>query len=352
MRPGLWQFGWLRQRLAVMPRRLLLLVLMPLLLFLAGTLGYYFIEEKYTLFDALYMTVITLSTVGYEEVHRLSPAGRTFTMVLIVLGVSAFVYAGSEFIRTMITGELRELLGRQRMQRSLARMVGHVIVCGYGRLGRLVCQEFARQGVPFVVIESKPEVLAGFDLAHGIPLHGDGTSDDVLKEAGVERARGLVAVMPSDADNLYTTMSARLLHKELFIVARVEDPKAEQKLRRAGANRVVSPYQIGGLRLAHAVLRPAVVEFIDLATRNEHLELQIEEARVGAGSPLAGTTLKESAVRANLKVIVVAIKKGSGRMVFNPAPETAIEAEDVIIAIGDRQHLDALEKIASGPGAG
>jgi voltage-gated potassium channel len=153
--------------------------------------------------------------------------------------------------------------------------------------------------------------------------------------------------MSSDADNLYTTMSARLLNKQLFIVARVEDPKAEQKLRRAGANRVVSPYQIGGVRLAQAVLRPTVVDFIELATHNEHLELQIEEARIGAGSSLAGTTLKDSAVRANLKVIVVAIKKSAGDMVFNPAPETAIEAGDILVAIGDRQHLDELEKIAN-----
>ncbi|HYT91422.1 MAG TPA: potassium channel protein [Gemmataceae bacterium] len=341
--------GWLWQRFLAVPRRLFFVGLVPLFLILAGTLGYYFIEDKYDLFDALYMTVITLSTIGYQEVHPLSPTGRTFTMVLIVGGVFAFFWAGSEVIRAIVSGEVGELLGRQRMQRSLAQMADHLIVCGYGRMGRLVCQEFSQQDMPFVVVESQPEALIGFDIAHGIPLHGDATSDEVLKQAGVERARGLVTVMSSDADNLYTTMSARLLNKKLFIVARVEDPKAEQKLHRAGANRVVSPYQIGGIRLAQAVLRPTVVDFIELATRNEHLELQIEEARISGGSSLAGTTLKDSAVRANLKVIVVAIKKTTGNMIFNPAPETAIEAGDILVAIGDRQHLDALEKIANQP---
>jgi voltage-gated potassium channel len=341
---------WLREvrewARALLRSRMLFTLLLPLLMVGIGTLGYYFIEEKYDLFDAFYMTVITLSTIGYGEIYPLSPRGRVFTIFLIVGGVGAFFYAATEVIRAIVSGEVRELLGRQRMERSLAQIHDHLIVCGFGRMGRLVAQEFARQRLAFVVIDVNPEVLAGFDLPRGIPLHGDATSDEVLEQARVDRARGLVTVMSSDADNLYTTMSARLLNKKLFIVARVEDPRAEQKLRRAGANRVVSPYQIGGVRLAQAVLRPTVVDFIELATRTEHLELQIEEARVGADSPLAGTTLKDSAVRANLEVIVVAIKKGS-EMVFNPSPETRIEAGDIVVAIGDRPHLDELEKVAN-----
>jgi voltage-gated potassium channel len=328
-------------------RRLLLTLLVPIGLVLIGTLGYYLIEDKYTLFDALYMTVITLATIGYEEVHPLSTAGRAFTIFLILGGVTTFLYAATAAVRAVVSGEVRELLGRQRMERSLAQMEDHLIVCGYGRMGRLVCQEFSRQRLPFVVVEINPDLLAGFDVAHGIPLNGDAASDEVLKQAGVERARGLVTVMTSDADNLYTTMSARLLNKKLFIVARVEDPRAEQKLRRAGANRVVSPYAIGGVRLAQAVLRPTVVDFIELATKTEHLELQIEESRVGPSSPLAGATLKDSRIRADLKVIVVAIKKGAGDMMFNPAPETVIEAGDIVVAIGDRKHLDELEKLAN-----
>ncbi len=328
-------------------RRVLVTLLVPVLLVLIGTAGYTLIEPDYTPFDALYMTVITLSTIGYEEVHPLSKAGRVFTIFLILGGVATFLYAATAAVRAVVSGEVRELLGRQRMERSLAQVQDHLIVCGYGRMGRLVCREFSRQRLPFVVVEVNPELLAGFDAPYGIPLNGDAASDEVLKQAGVERARGLITVMSSDADNLYTTMSARLLNKKLFIVARVEDPKAEQKLRRAGANRVVSPYQIGGVRLAQAVLRPTVVDFIELATQTEHLKLQIEEARVGPASPLAGATLKDSRIRAGLQVLVVAIKKGVGEMVFNPQPETVIEAGDIIVAIGDREHLDQLEKLAN-----
>jgi voltage-gated potassium channel len=327
--------------------RIMATLLVPTLLVLIGTVGYTVIERDYTPFDALYMTVITLSTIGYAEVHPLSTAGRVFTIFLILGGVTTFLYAATAAVRAVVSGEVRELLGRQRMERSLAQMTDHLIVCGYGRMGRLVCQEFSRQRLPFVVVEVDPELLAGFDVPYGIPLNGDAASDEVLRQAGVERARGLVTVMTSDADNLYTTMSARLLHKKLFIVARVEDPKAEQKLRRAGANRVVSPYQIGGVRLAQAVLRPTVVDFIELATKTEHLDLQIEEARVGAASPLAGATLKDSHIREELHVLVVAIKKGAGMMVFNPPPETKIEVGDIVVAIGDREHLDQLEKLAN-----
>jgi voltage-gated potassium channel len=328
-------------------RRFLMTLLVPVALVLFGTFGYPLIDDRYDFFDGLYMTIITLSTIGYGEVHPLKPAGRVFTMVLILIGVATFLYAASAAVRAFVSGELRELLGRQRMERSLAQMHDHLIVCGYGRMGRLVCQEFSRQRLPFVVVEVNPELLAGFDVPHGIPLNGDAASDEVLRQAGVERARGLVTVMTSDADNLYTTMSARLLNKKVFIVARLEDPKAEQKLRRAGANRVVSPYQIGGVRLAQAVLRPTVVDFIELATRTEHIELQIEESRVAASSPLAGTSIKDSRLRAELKVIVVAVKKGSGDMVFNPPPETVLEVGDTLVAIGDRQHLDELVKLAT-----
>jgi voltage-gated potassium channel len=328
-------------------RRFLMTLLVPLGLVLFGTFGYYLIEKEYDLFDGLYMTIITLSTIGYGEVHTLSTPGRVFTIVLILVGVATFLYAASAAVRAVVSGEVRELLGRQRMERSLAQLQDHLIVCGYGRMGRLVCQEFARQRLPFVVVEVNPALLAGFDLPYGIPLNGDAASDEVLRQAGVERARGMVVVMTSDADNLYTTMSARLLNKKIFIVARLEDPRAEQKLRRAGANRVVSPYQIGGVRLAQAVLRPTVVDFIELATRTEHIELQIEESRVVASSPLAGTSIKDSRLRAELKVIVVAVKKGAGDMVFNPPPETVLEAGDIVVAIGDRQHLDELVKLAS-----
>jgi voltage-gated potassium channel len=329
------------------PRRLWWLILLPNLVLLAGTLGYHFIEG-WSYFDSLYMTVITLTTVGYKEVHDLSHGGQWFTIFLCLGGVFILFYTATEVIRAVITGEFRDILGRQQMERSLAQLHDHFIVCGYGRMGRLVCQEFSKEGLPFVVIDRGSEALADFSVKHGIPLHGDATSDDVLRRAGIDRARALVTVAASDADNLYITMSARLLNEKLFIVARVEEPGSEQKLTRAGASRVVSPYQIGGTRVAQAVLRPTVVDFIDLATKTEHSHLQIEEAQISPGSPLAGSTINDSRLRQDLGVIIVTIKKTTGEMVFNPGFDTTLETGDILIAMGDREHLDRLEALATG----
>jgi voltage-gated potassium channel len=333
----------------VVPRRYFLLVLIPVVLIAGGTAGYYLLESDYSLFDSLYMTVITLTTVGYEEVHPpLSRGGRVFTIVLLLVGVLTFFYTVTELVRVVISGEVRQLLGRQRMERSLAGLKDHMIICGYGRMGRHVCREFSKEGLPFVIIDRRAELLQDFDVPHGIALPGDATSDDLLKRAGVERARALVTVAASDADNLYITMSARLLNDKLFIVARAEGEQAEQKLRRAGASRVVTPYVIGGAKVAMAVLRPAVVDFIELATRTEHLDLQIEETLIHAGGKLDGATLHASRLRQDLGVIVVAIKKASGHLVANPPGDAIMEAGDTLIALGARQSLDRVEDLASG----
>jgi voltage-gated potassium channel len=326
-------------------RRFAAMLLLPVVLVLLGTSGYRLIEG-WPLFDSLYMTVITLTTLGFMEVHPLSPAGRSFTMLLSVGGIFAFFYAATEVVRTIVTGELGRMLGRQRMEKALAGLRDHIVVCGFGRMGRLVCQELSSLGIPFVVVERSPALLAEFSILHGIPLAGDATADAVLRRAGVERARGLVTVAASDADNLFITMSARFLNEKLLIVARAEAEGAEQKLLRAGASRVVSPYAIGGQRVAQAVLRPAVMDFLELATRSEHLELQIEEVEVAAASALAGRSLEQSHVRRDLGVIIVAIKKPAGHMVFNPAGAAVLETGDLLITLGHRQQLDRLERLA------
>jgi voltage-gated potassium channel len=330
-------------------RRYLLLVLIPIALVIIGTLGYWLLEEKYSLFDALYMTVTTLSTVGYGELYPLSTKGRVFTIFLILGGVFTLFYTAGEIVRAVVGGELRDMLGRRRMELHLATLKGHMIICGFGRMGRLVCQEFSRLRLPFVVIDLRPEVLKDFTLPHGVALLGDATEDNILRKAGVERARALITVAPSDADNLYITMSARLLNDKLFIVARAEAEVAEQKLTRAGADRVVSPYAIGGFRVTQAVLRPNVVDFIELATRTEHLDLQIEETKVGEGSRLVGSNLKDGRLRQDLGVIIVAIKKSNGPMVYNPAGDAIMEAGDTLIALGPRPRLDELEAMARPP---
>ncbi|HXK08103.1 MAG TPA: potassium channel protein [Vicinamibacteria bacterium] len=328
-------------------RRLLLPVAVVAVLLVVGTVGYQLVEG-WGWFDALYMTAITITTVGFAEVHPLTSGGRVFTMGLSLGGVFTAFYAAAEFIRAVVTGEIRTVLGRQRMESRLEKLSGHLVVCGFGRMGRLAAEEFSAASLPFVVVDREAKVLDGFAIPHGIGLVGDATADDVLRRAGVDRARALVTAAASDADNLFITMSARLLNERLFIVARAEGEGAEVKLRRAGASRVVSPYSIGGHRVAQAVLRPNAMDFIELATRAGHLELQIEEVEVRPGSALVGHSLKTSPIRSELGIIAVAIKKPGGRMAFNPAPEAVLEAGDLLITLGHRQQLDRLEEMAGG----
>jgi voltage-gated potassium channel len=331
----------------VVPRRYFILILIPIALVIGGTAGYYLLDDRYTLLDALYMTVVTLSTVGYEEIHPLRPSGRIFTILLLLVGVLTFFYAVTELVRSVISGEVQQLLGKRRMERSLAKLNNHMIICGYGRMGRHVCREFSCRGLPFVVIDRRAELLHDFDLAHGFALEGDATSDTVLRHAGVERARALVIVAASDADNLFITLSARLLNDKLFIVARAEGELAEEKLRRAGASRVVTPYAIGGAKVAMAVLRPAVVDFIELATGAEHLDLQIEQTLIHRGSKLAGLTLHASGLRQDLGVTVVAIKDAKGNLAPNPPGDAVMTPGDTLITLGARQSLDRVAVLAA-----
>ena len=331
-------------------RHYLWAVLVPVLLIAVGTLGYMAIEH-WTMADSLYMTIITITTVGYMEVHPLSPLGRTFTMALLMGGVFTVLYAATTVIAGLVSGEIGGKLEKQRMERTLANLEGHTIVCGYGRMGRLVCAEFSAHDAPFVIIDRQADLLAGLHLPSGIALVGDATEDEVLRRAGVERARVLVTLATSDSENLYITMSARLLNEKLHIVARAEDEDAEKKLLRAGATRVISPYVIGGHRVAQAVLRPHVVDFLELATRHDYPELQIEESLIAARSPLAGVRLKDSGLRSELGVVIVAVKRRGGAMTFNPDPEVILEAGDLLITLGHRDQLRKLEALAvGGPG--
>ncbi len=324
------------------------IMLVPMVLIVLGTCGYLIIEDTNFL-DALYMTVITLTTVGYGEVpNPLSPGGRIFTMVLLLGGVFTLFWAAGEMIRTVVSGEVQGILERRRMERSLAELQGHFIVCGFGRMGQRVCREFSALGLPFVVLERNQHLLAGFDLVEGIAVQGDAASDEILKRAGVDRAKALVTVLGSDADNMFIVMSARLLNEKLFIVARCEEEQTEQKLIRAGADRVVSPYAMGGSRVAQAVLRPTVMDFIDLATRSEHPELQMEEVVVVAKSSLEGGSISSSLLHKKHGIFIVAIKRASGQMVYNPPGDTVLQSGDTLIVLGHREQLDQLDIIAGG----
>lgn len=337
-------FRWTRRHV---PRRVWLAFLIPAFLLAVGTVGYRWIEgEPWTYFDGFYMTAITITTIGYGELHELSNAGRLFTVVLAYGGIFTLAYFASELVRSVVTGELRQVIGRQWVDEQLAALGGHLVVCGYGRMGRIVCAELERQRRRFVVIDKSAEALKDLRSEHGLPLAGDGTADELLRKAGVERARALITVVGSDADNLYITLSARLLNPGLLIVARAEEEDAEAKLRKVGANKVISPYLAGAHRAVQAALRPAVLHFLELATRPEFLDLQLEEVRVAPGGSLTGRSLAQAQIHKDLGIVVVGIVRPGGELLYNPPADTVLEPEAVLIALGQRRQLDLLEKQA------
>jgi len=307
-----------------------------------GILGY-IIVEGWNLFDALYMTIITITTVGYHEVHDLSQPGRIFSMALMLSGVGTMFYMFGVVAKVVLEGELRDILGRKKLTKKIENLKNHYIICGYGRMGSIICNELSQNKAPYVVIEGDPEIVASMD-ADMLALQGDATQDSVLKEAGIDRADGLISVLSSDANNLYVVLSARGLNQNLRIVARASEEGAEQKLKRAGADSVVSPYFIGGLRIAHTLIKPAVVDFIEFATRSGNLELQMEEVRVPGDSKIVHQSLHESGIGKNLGIIIVAIKRDSGDMEFNPRSTSIIETGDTLIAMGEKKQLQALEE--------
>jgi voltage-gated potassium channel len=325
-----------------------LLALIGLLL-VGGTIGYRLIEgQTWSWLDALYMTAITLTTVGFLEVHELSSAGRIFTIFLAVGGVSTFLFLLSELLRYILTGELRRELGRGIMQRVLADLKQHIIVCGYGRVGKLVCEQLSNQNRKFVVIDNNSTVLDPL-IDTDIPwIHGDATTDEILKKAGAERATGLVASLASDADNLYIVLSARLLNDKLMIVARCENADAVEKLRRVGANQVISPYVIGGMRIAQAVTRPTVADFIDQYTVSSHTDFQIEEITVRDRSRLIDRTLAELRLPQELNLTLVAIRDSQGKFTPMPSGDHVLSAGQIMVVVGPRTQLDELERLSNG----
>ncbi|GAB4535262.1 MAG: potassium channel protein [Thermodesulfovibrionia bacterium] len=308
-----------------------------------GTIGYVIIEG-WGIFDSLYMTIITLTTVGYQEVHALSRIGRVFTTLLILSGVGVMLYALSVGARVILEGEIRDILGRKRLGKAIEHIKNHYIICGYGRMGKIVFKEMREGKVPVVIIEKSPDIVSSMDRDI-LVIQGDATQDGVLKEAGIERAKGLISVLSSDSDNLYVVLSARGLNPNLRIVARASEEGSEKKLLRAGADEVVSPYHIGGLRIAHTVLKPAVVDFLEFATRSGNIELQIEEIKVKEDSSIIGQSLDECGIRRDLGIIIVAIKRETGEMEFNPTSTSLIRRGDTLIAMGEPRQLKALEEM-------
>ncbi|MEZ4765230.1 MAG: NAD-binding protein [Calditrichia bacterium] len=308
---------------------------------LTGTLGYMLLEGWDPL-DAFYMTIISITTTGFAEVRPLSPAGRVLTIFLIVAGVSSLAYLGGKAIQELLESQI---LGRRNVNKQVSKLRNHYIVCGYGRLGRPICAELIGTHSEFVVIEKNEDRIKQISDANMLYVHGDATNDDVLIQAGIKNARGLIAVLASDADNVYVTLSARELNNHIFIVTRAIGEEAEKKLIRAGANRIVKPYEIGALRMAHLLVRPGVVDFMDIVARKSGVDLALEEIMVRHGSELNGITLADSTSRQRLNIIIVAIYRTESEFIYNPKSSETIREGDRLIAIGEWENLQQLNKM-------
>ncbi len=312
------------------------------LLVLIGTLGYMIIEDV-SFLDGLFMAVITLTTVGYSYItSAASTGGKVFTIALLAVGVVIAGWAVRTLLEFAVSETARDAIRRRRMRTEVGKMSDHFIICGYGRMGREVSLEFRKKNVPHVVVESEVEALTEL-VETTIPhIVGDGADEDVLTDAGIERARGLIAVAGTDAQNTFITLTARELNPGLLIVARASQPETESKLRRAGANRVISPYVIGGRRIASAATQPTIVEFLDVVMHGDNVELAMDEVLVREGSKVAGRTLERSGIREESGAVIIAIKDAEHVLHTNPAREAHIRPGDVLIAVGTVRQLHDL----------
>ena len=303
-----------------------------------GTVGYVLIEG-WSVWDGLYMAVTTVATVGFREVHPLSRAGEAFTLLLIVGGVGTAFYSATLLATHLVEGGLHRRFVERRQKRMIENLRDHFILCGYGRIGSLIADELHQQDVPFVVVEKDPDRVRRLAERGWVAVAADASHEDVLIRVGIHRARGLIAAVGTDAENVYAVLTARVTRPDLFIIARVESDDAEHKLRRAGADRVISPYHIGASHMAQTALRPAVVDFVQLATSSGHLDLSMEQVRIQEGSGLVGQTILDAGIRQRFGVIVVAIRRADGTMDFNPAPDAIIRSGDEMVVLGRPQSV-------------
>ena len=308
-----------------------------------GTVGYMVIEG-WSAWDAFYMTVTTVATVGFREVHPLSLGGQVFTILLIFCGVGTAFYTVTLLATIIVEGGLHRRFEKRRVARMLEHITDHFILCGYGRIGSIIAAELHQQGVPLVVIERDPDRVRQAIERGWLALEADASREEVLAHAGIHRARGLIAAVGTDAENVFTVLTARVMRPDLFIIARVESDDAEHKLRRAGADRVISPYQIGATHMVQTALRPAVVDFVQLATSSERLDLSMEQVHIKDDSALANQSIVDAGIRQKFGVIIVGIKRAGGAMEFNPAPEAIMRAGDELVVLGTTESVKGLEK--------
>jgi len=326
----------------MLPRqRFLRIVFLLSLVIIIGVTGYMIIEQ-WSFLDALYMTIITISTVGYAEVHTPSTIGKIFSIFMIVSGVGVMFYTLTAFVQYFVEGRFRGILGRHRMKEKLTKLKGHFVLCGYGRVGQEVARVFASEGIPFVVIDINEEAISKATVDGFLALKGDANIDEVLNDAGIKKARGLVAALGSDADNLYVTLSAKGMCSDLLVVARASSEASEANLKRGGADRIILPYRIGGRRMAMLALRPLVVDFVDTTMFSQGKEVVLEAILVGPGSPMVGVNVKEG-LECCGAIAILAVKKKDGQLLTNPSLKTSLELGDELVIIGTREQLRIVE---------
>jgi len=328
-------------------KHLIVSFVLTLLIISFGTAGYMAIEG-WDILDSFYMTVITMGTVGYNEVHEISKTGRLFTVLLIFFGVGYFVYLAGVVVQFMVEGRMRAILGRRRLDKKIDRLNNHYIICGYGRIVRVLCKNLQRKPLALVVIEKNRELIPVMDEDKVLYVCGDVSDEANLIKAGIKRAKGLVAVLATDADNVFLVLTARQLNPDIHIVARACHVESKSKLRAAGANSVESPYEMGGVSMAQRILRPTVTNFLDLAFAHKRKDIQVEEIPVSPSSVLTNVMLKDSGIRQQFNLIIIAIKKSDDSMLFNPSFEAVIKAGDTVIAVGEEANLKKLEDILGG----
>lgn len=325
-------------------KHLITSILLTLLIIVLGTTGYMIIEG-WDIFDSLYMTVITITSVGYGEVHEIGKAGRLFTVFLIIIGIGFVIYVAGAVVRFMLEGQIRTILGRRRLDKKIDRLRNHYIVCGYGRIGRLLCKNIQKKSIDLVVIEKNEELRQVMNEDGVLYVLGNASDEATLINAGVKHAKSLIAVLGTDTDNVFLVLTARQLKPDLHITARASREKSKTKLRAAGANKVESPYDIGALSMAQRILRPTVTNFLDQALDDQRQDIHMEEMSVNPSSRLINLMLKDSGIRQNYNLIIIAIKKLDGAMLFNPSFESIIKAGDTLIAVGKTENLQKLEKV-------
>lgn len=316
-----------------------------LLLVSAAAVAGYMYLEGWCMWDSIYMVVITLSTVGFGEVHPLSDPGRTLTTFLILTGVGNFAFILGAFSQILIEGKLYKLLGRRRVRKTINKLHNHCIICGFGRIGSVVAREILDEGVDVVVIENDPKCVEFLEEEGILHIADDATSDDALRAAGIDHAQSLIAALSVDSANVYVVLSARQLNAALNIVARAGAQEHVSKLEHAGADTVLIPSRIGGVRMAQSVLRPTVTSFMDLAPRKASLDIQMEELTIGENSELVGKNLIEAGIRPRFNLIIIGIKSAGGDLSFNPDPQVTLHSGDTIIAVGSVENLEHFERI-------